>query len=271
MVEICKICNSPSEKIFSKQVLKKYNADYFKCTSCGFVQTSEPVWIQEAYSSAITSLDLGLLGRNIGFSDQLTAIIDACLPEAKHMLDYAGGYGVFVRLMRDRGFDFYRHDPFCENLFSKHFDIDDSHLERFDLVTAFEVFEHFVNPLQEIEKMFKFSDTLIFSTMIVPYQIEDIKNWWYLSEETGQHVAFYSEKSLQIIAQKYGKKYYVKNGNLHMFSSKQLNSDQIDYAFNDIRIRTRLKGLVKQPLDFHVRRPSLLEQDYQKVKKKING
>jgi hypothetical protein len=242
MVEICKICNSPSEKIFSKQVLKKYNADYFKCTSCGFVQTSEPVWIQEAYSSAITSLDLGLLGRNIGFSHQVTAIIDACLPEAKHMLDYAGGYGVFVRLMRDRGFDFYRHDPFCENLFSKHF-----------------------------EKMFKFSDTLIFSTMIVPFQIEDIKNWWYLSEETGQHVAFYSEKSLQIIAQKYGKKYYVKNGNLHMFSSKQLNSDQIDYAFNDIRIRTRLKGLVKQQLDFHVRRPSLLEQDYQKVKKKING
>src|SRR5437870_10002677 len=113
----CKICNNPAKKVFEKLILQKYPADYYECTSCGFMQTSEPVWIEEAYSSAITSLDIGLLGRNLQFSTEVSAIIDVCFPESKIMLDYAGGYGVFVRLMRDLGYDFYRQDPYCENIF----------------------------------------------------------------------------------------------------------------------------------------------------------
>ncbi len=39
-------------------------------------------------------------------------------------LDYAGGYGVFTRLMRDIGFDFYWHDPYTQNLFANGFEKD---------------------------------------------------------------------------------------------------------------------------------------------------
>src|SRR4051812_34783855 len=95
----CHICNAPTHKLFDKLILKKYPADYLRCGSCGFMQTSEPVWFEEAYNSAITSLDIGLLDRNIQFRDLVGRIIDACYPAAKVMLDYAGGYGVFVRLM----------------------------------------------------------------------------------------------------------------------------------------------------------------------------
>jgi len=270
-MDTCKICGNPAKKIFSKRVLKKYNANYLKCVSCSFVQTTEPVWIEEAYASAITSLDLGLLGRNVRFSEEVSAIIDACFPEAKLMLDYAGGYGVFVRLMRDRGYDFYRQDPYCENIFAKHFDVMDISVKKFDVLTAFEVFEHFVNPMEEIEKIFEYADTIIFSTVTTPQTNEEIENWWYISEETGQHVAFYSENTLKYIAGKFGKNYYGKNGNLHVFTTKKFNADQIDYAFKDLRVRARLKGLLKKKLDFHINRESLLEKDYQFVKQKINA
>jgi hypothetical protein len=50
-----------------------------------------------------------------------------------------GGYGMFVRLMRDGGFDFHREDPLCDNLFAQGFDRQDD--GTFELVTAFEVFE----------------------------------------------------------------------------------------------------------------------------------
>ena len=266
----CKICNNASQKIFSKVILKKYAADFFRCTNCDFVQTSEPIWIEEAYSSAITKLDIGILGRNVKLSIEVPPIIDACFPLAKKMLDYAGGYGVFARLMRDLGFDFYRQDPYCENIFAKYFDITDANITKFDIVTAFEVFEHFVNPLEEIARIFSYSDNVIFSTELTPSGNKEIENWWYISADTGQHVAFYSEKSLRIIAEKFGKKYYCKNGNLHVFTSGDFTADQFDYGFRDIRVRTRLKGLIKQKLDFYIKRPSFREQDYEKVKQIIN-
>lgn len=262
----CKICNSPATRIFSKVILKKYPADYFKCDHCGFVQTSEPVWLEEAYGSAITSLDIGLLQRNIQFSSDISAIIDACFSEAKIMLDYAGGYGVFTRLMRDLGYHFYRQDPYCENLFSKYFDITDIQNKSFDVVTAFEVFEHFVDPLTEIDKLSAYSENIIFSTVLTPETNQEIENWWYISEETGQHVAFYSAKALELIAKKMGKNYYSKNGNMHLFTSKKLSAKQFDYAFKNIRYKRFLFGLIKQKIEFNVRRESLLAKDLAHIK-----
>ncbi len=265
----CKICNGPTEKIFSKVILKKYPADYYRCKRCGFVQTSDPAWLSEAYSSAITSLDIGLISRNIKYSQEVADMIDACLPEAKVMLDYAGGYGMFVRLMRDLGFDFYREDIYCENIFAKNFDISDSAVKKYDVVTAFEVFEHFVKPLEEIEKIFSYSDNVIFSTELLPATTKDTEDWWYISPETGQHVAFYTTDSMLVLAKKFGKNFYSKHRRLHMFTSKTLTQDQQDYAFGDIRERSSVYGLVKTPLNFKISRPSLLDKDYQYIKKML--
>jgi hypothetical protein len=269
-MEKCKICSGGTKKVFTKTVLKKYEAGYFKCSSCGFVQTSEPVWIEEAYSSAITSLDIGLLQRNNQFCSDVSAIIDACFPESKNMLDYAGGYGVFVRLMRDKGYNFYRQDPFCENLFAKHFDITDGSLRKFDIVTAFEVFEHFVDPLPEIEKLLTYSENVIFSTTLTPPTDKELENWWYIAPETGQHVAFYSRKSMELIAEKHTKYYYEKDGILHLFTAKKLTEDQVDYAFKNVKYRTFL-GVLKRKLDFSKTRSSLLEKDFEYIKGLINS
>lgn len=271
LIMTCKICDNQTTKIFSKTVLKKYPADYLKCAHCGFVQTSEPVWIEEAYNSAITSLDIGLLDRNIQLRDSLCAIIDACFKDAKIMLDYAGGYGVMVRLMRDKGYNFYRQDPYCQNLFAEHFDLKDISTTKFDILTAFEVFEHFVDPLKEIEKMFSFSDNIVFSTQLTPANNADIEKWWYISEETGQHVAFYSKQAMELIATKCNKKYYSNGSFLHLFTSLTLSQDQIDYAFHNIRYKNYLSGLLKKPLTFKIERKSLIDKDYNDIKALIKA
>ncbi|WP_309608866.1 class I SAM-dependent methyltransferase [Flavobacterium sp.] len=268
----CKICNSISEKIFEKIVLQKYNSSYYRCSQCSFVQTDEPIWLKEAYNQAITSLDIGLPKRNFYFSNEIKKIIDSCFPESKNFLDYAGGYGLFVRLMRDLGFDFYRQDDYCENLFANHFDINDINTKKFDVVTAFEVFEHFNNPLEEIEKIFNYSDNVIFSTEISPENNQEIENWWYITQETGQHIAFYSKKAMEIIAEKFNKNYYSKNGSLHLLTSKKLNTEQIDFAFNDITIYEKKYFWSKrQHLNFTVSRESLLDKDFQYVKNILNN
>ena len=110
-------------------------------------------------------------------------------------LDYAGGYGVFTRLMRDIGFDFYWHDPYTQNLFANGFEDDLKSNSKFELLTAFEVFEHLVNPKEELEKMLRFSDTIVFSTELMPQEIPDPEEWWYYGFNHGQHISFYTRKN----------------------------------------------------------------------------
>ncbi len=267
----CKICGESTSKIFEKKVLLQYQVGYHQCSNCQFVQTDEPFWLDEAYKSAITSLDIGILIRNSFLLEHVSKIIDTCFPKAQNFLDYAGGYGLFVRSMRDKGYDFYRQDIYCDNLFANYFDIEDLDISTFDIVTAFEVFEHLAKPLEEIEGILKFSDHLIFSTEVVPDTPTEIENWVYIAQETGQHVAFYSEKSLKIIADKFGKNYYRK-GNLHIYTDLVFSQAQIDFALKDISTEKSLFGLVKKQItNFNVARESFHLRDHLKIKKILNS
>jgi len=68
-------------------------------------------------------------------------------------LDYGGGHGVFVRIMRDFGFDFRWSDCYATNIYARGFE-GDVHL-RHELVTAFEVFEHLVDVRAELAALFE--------------------------------------------------------------------------------------------------------------------
>ena len=106
----CAICESPKAHLFTKEVMHKYAAEYFKCNHCGFIQVESPHWLEEAYTSAITAHDIGLLHRNIKYSEHLTMLLYSFFGTKGHYLDTAGGYGIFTRLMRDKGCDFQHTD-----------------------------------------------------------------------------------------------------------------------------------------------------------------
>ncbi len=97
---------------FGGTVLNKYKVNYFRCVETGFIQTENPYWLTEAYSSAISVLDVGYVKRNIDFARLVEKIISEQLSNFTCGLDYGGGYGMFVRLMRDRGYSFIRQDYF---------------------------------------------------------------------------------------------------------------------------------------------------------------
>lgn len=256
----CKICNSEMNLIFEKKVLQKYSSGYYRCTHCDFVQTDNPIWLEEAYQSAITALDIGLLHRNVSLVKPIKNIIDTYFPESKRYLDYAGGYGAFVRLMRDIGYDFYRQDDYCENVFTPHFDIKDTSNHQFDIVTGFEVLEHFNDPMNEIANVFSYADTAIFSTEIAPLSDAEMEKWWYLTLETGQHIAFYSKKSMLLIAEKFNKNYYCRAGNIHIFTSKKISN------FKEKTPKSVLQKLFVKK----VKKESLTPKDYQYIKSLLN-
>lgn len=222
--EKCKICGEDSNFLFESIILSKYSVKYFKCNCCDFIQTEEPYWLSEAYTSPIALIDVGLLYRNITLSEKTATLLDRIDPKNGIYLDYGGGYGTLVRLMRDKGYNFYLYDLYSENLFAKYFELTDSLTKsRFTALTAFEVFEHLVHPINEIEEMFKLSDIIIFSTELQPStNINKIEDWWYFVPQAGQHVSLYSMNSLLKIKKYFNCYLYSNNENIHVLSRKEL-------------------------------------------------
>jgi hypothetical protein len=203
----------------SALVLEKYNVTYYICPNCGFIQTEDPYWINEVYSKAISPHDTGSVLRN--FSNATNLLFALKFIKSARCLDFGGGHGILTNIMRYYGFDFYHYDKYAENLFAAGFD---GSLEKtYDLVTAFEIFEHFVNPMEEIEKILKITDALYFSTEIIPKNIPLVKDWHYFSLNTGQHISFYSKKSLEYIAKKFDMYLLTDNYSFHILSRKPLS------------------------------------------------
>ena len=217
----CKICQSQSIEFANATVLNKYAIDYFQCQNCGFVQTEEPYWLEEAYSNAIASSDVGLVFRNIMFSKISSNIIFSFFDSNAKFLDYGGGYGLFVRLMRDLGLDCYWCDKFCENIFAKGFEYEET--GEYELVTAFELFEHFVNPVEDIKKLLSYSTSILFSTELLPENNPKPEEWWYYSLQEGQHVSLYTSKAISIVAEQLGLNFYSNGSNLHLLTEKNLS------------------------------------------------
>lgn len=219
----CVICAHESAYIFTQEILKKYQCKYFYCEACGFLQTEEPYWLDEAYSSAIAAADTGLVQRNFDLSSQLSTLLFFDFDRHGKYLDMAGGYGMLTRLMRDVGFDFYWSDKYCENLLARGFESKGN--ESFTAVTAFEVLEHLTNPVDFISEAFAMSGarTLFFSTELFDGLPPKPESWWYYAFETGQHISFYQRRSLEAIAKKLRLNCY-SYGSFHMFTDKKINS-----------------------------------------------
>ncbi len=214
----CKICEKENEKTFNAKILKKYDISYYHCHRCGFLQTEEPYWLDEAYKSPINISDTGYMQRNISFCKKVSIFLFLFFDKRSSYLDYAAGYGVFVRMMRDVGFDFYWDDKYTENLFCRGFENNSS---QYDAITTFESFEHFDDPIKEIESMLLQSRNIIFSTELLPDKVPYPNDWWYYGLTHGQHISFYSHKTLEFIAKKYNLN-YSSIGSLHFFTQKKI-------------------------------------------------
>jgi hypothetical protein len=218
----CRVCGQSAARLFSAQVLYKYEVGYYQCPACEFVQTETPHWLAEAYANPINTADTGLVSRNIAIAKSAAALLLGAFDRRSKFLDYAGGYGMFARLMRDYGYDFYTTDPFTPNLLAKGFDWPDDSPEKPALLTSFECFEHLVEPLTEIDKMLALSPNVFFTTQLIPTPAPPADGWWYYAREHGQHVAFYTQKTLTFIANRRGL-HLNSFLNYHLFSARPIN------------------------------------------------
>lgn len=202
----CRLCGAPATLAFARPADDGTTIRCFACTSCRSLQTEAPYWLAEVYaaSSSASRLDID------------TSAVERCLFNRivvaflwklggfangrDRLLDWGGGPGLFVRLLRDVGIDAYLYDKYARNHFATGFFRDND--TRYSFVTAFEVFEHFPEPAKDLEAIFALDAAfLLISTAPFTGQGHD---WAYLGPPKSEHVFFYSDEALELIGRRFG-------------------------------------------------------------------
>jgi len=242
----CRVCSSELlSPIFKGDIFGK-SVNYYECSFCGYVQTEHPSWLDKAYSSAINYCDTGIMARNQSNVGLILATLSVLDQYDATVVDFAGGYGILVRLMRDLGVEALWSDPYCQNLLAVGFEYTS---EKADLVTAFEAFEHFVDPLLEAEKLFAIAPNVLISTSLIDTPTPLPQDWWYYGLDHGQHIGFFRVKTLQFIAKRFGKCLTTDGVGCHLFTDKPVNLTRWKWT---VRLARRVPSLFGRNLNSKV-------------------
>jgi len=252
----CPICFHLMSFLKNGMILNKYIVKYWICKNCQFVCTENPFWLIEAYAEPQIGLDVGAANRSLLASFEIKEILKLLkLNRNEKFVDWASGSGLLVRLLRDRGFDFSWQDKYAANIFAVGFEFDEiKHSVEVSAVTAIEVLEHVQDPIAFFKEVIQKtgSSNIIFSQVV--FENSPDPDWWYFVTESGQHISFYSIKTLRAIGKVLNLELWKLN-NLYVFSKEQPNKLYL------IRSRIALKCIGKA-IQLLITKHSLAEKDF---------
>ena len=193
---------------------------YARCTSCGFVHAPEMYnwsvdrFASDVYNADYVHVDPDYVEARPHANAQLLHNTFQNKEQAISHLDYGGGDGLLSQKLRSFGWPQTQSwDPFASP------DTSVMDLGKFNLITAFEVFEHVPDVdrlMQDLSALIQTEGVILFSTLLSDDQIQKNQrlSWWYASPRNG-HISLFSRQSLAHLAQTYGFKLASFNQNLH--------------------------------------------------------
>jgi hypothetical protein len=180
-------------------LLKNPRRTFFRCNDCGF-SFLHPDFLPSEEAALNRYKFHQNDDDNKGYQEYLSNIIDRALFYAgkpKSVIDWGSGPAPLAsHILRDQGFSVFSWDP---NFASS----EKPQQSFYDAGICIEVAEHFINPQKDFSAFFetvKRGSFVIVHTHLAPKDDDAFLRWWYTEDIT--HVSFYSECSLEIIAEK---------------------------------------------------------------------
>jgi SAM-dependent methyltransferase len=218
VVDFNKSCEEARGKFLQLSGIAVY---YYHCDHCGFCFAPEfNQWTLKDFSDKIYNDEYIAIDpdyQEIRPKSNKAVIINFFESNKEHIqhLDWGGGNGLLSQLLQETNWNSLSYDPF----FNKETEI--KTLGQFNLITAFEVFEHVPDVHQlmlQLDILLKKNGIVLFSTLLSDNKINKNRrlDWWYAAPRNG-HISLFSKESLIILAQKYHFNFGSFSSGLHLF------------------------------------------------------
>jgi SAM-dependent methyltransferase len=213
-----KSCEEPRGKVLPRSGTL---IDYQLCERCGFCfapqfrDWDQAQFEQRIYNKDYASVDPDYLdARPRANAAALVSLIGDHGKTISH-LDYGGGTGLLSRLLQDAKWKSGSYDPFSDR------DVAIESLGRYDLITAFEVFEHVPDVqrlMSNLASLLERPGLILFSTLLSDGHVEPDKplDWWYAAPRNG-HVSLFSRRSLAVLGNTHGYSFGSLTDNFHAY------------------------------------------------------
>jgi SAM-dependent methyltransferase len=220
VVDFNKSCEEARGKFLSISGIPIY---YALCGKCGFCFAPELVqWKLEEFEERIYNDEYVLVDpdyveiRPRANAASLISMFGDRARSIKH-LDYGGGSGLLVKLLNESRWQSVSYDPFVDKA------VNVEQLGKFDLITAFEVFEHVPDVrslMSNLRTLLSPNGLVLFSTLLSDGNIHSNQrlSWWYASPRNG-HISLFSRNSLATLARSYGVNFGSFSAGFHVFFS----------------------------------------------------
>lgn len=221
VVDFNKSCEEARGKFLG---LAKIPVYYTLCNVCGFCFARDLLeWTldefeERIYNDEYISVDPDYIEvRPRANAANLHSMFDGFAPSIRH-LDYGGGNGLLVKLLRESKWNSFSYDPFVDRNTSV------EQLGTFELITAFEVFEHVPDIralMSNLRSLLAPNGLVLFSTLVSDGNIHLNQriSWWYASPRNG-HISLFSKNSLAILAQHSGFNFVSFSQGFHVLFTK---------------------------------------------------
>lgn len=235
MKSFCRFCRKKNvRRLFSSNRTKSVTPAAFACTNCGFGQhgpiakcrSCGLIYVDENVSQQKISTYYEVAADPLYFAEQEARKktfhgyldrLEKAFPRKGRLLDVGTNTGLFVRLARDRGWQAdgiepnrwaakFAREHYKINLINKPFEKESFPPESFEVITMWDVIEHFTDPVEQIKTVYyqlKPGGLFAFSTVDPASPLARIwgTNWsWYMD----MHRTFFTRLAAKLYLEKAG-------------------------------------------------------------------
>ena len=204
----CPVCDSNSRYFFRNRETKR---PFFRCEKCLYTfSTEQKPNFEEAKGFFKAQWEESPDGGCPDSYPLFYALLESVGRPSLKALDFGCGNGEFIRFLRNKGIETLGVDPIpVENDMKPYVysTLDELPEKRFDVITAFEVFEHLDRPRDTLSQLLPFLDQNGFvfiattltnraltNTRCIPY-------WLYQKDAT--HIGFFHERTFEWLAARF--------------------------------------------------------------------
>lgn len=216
----CNLCKNNDQGTI-EEIAEVKNQTFFKCKKCGLVFQEEPTKTtpdyQEQYQAEFWNT------RNILYDIAKANFVNLCYKQPGHgkkILEIGFGNGIALERMKEHNWNCFGTEiskPACENL-KRNFGIESfcgkflqfKTQEKYDLITMYQVIEHFPGPIEILKKTNNLQLPLSMLFLLTPDtdNSDNFSPHWrhFNTRQEHEHLSLFNEESLQFLAEKTGYK-----------------------------------------------------------------